>query len=104
MERVDCDTAHQYELFATLPPLGGSQYPGRKAAKSDADDKCSEEFIAFLDAYSGPETLRASHLAPDEEEWYADESVQCYLKDIDGSSLYGSALDDAPNYQRHEYP
>jgi hypothetical protein len=91
LEVVDCDGAHDSEVFAVVE-LSDQPFPERGEFE-EADDRCSDEFETYVGAsWDDAETLDYSAYTPTEDGWaMGDHEATCVLFSVDAVKLLGSA-------------
>ncbi|MCU0274963.1 MAG: septum formation family protein [Acidimicrobiales bacterium] len=89
---VDCAQPHTYEVYATFD-LEGDEYPGLDQVETLAGEGCYERFEAYVGLAYESSALDINYLYPLEDEWNqaVDREVVCFLFNLDGSPLTGSA-------------
>lgn len=88
---IDCDDAHDNEIYAVVdyPEEGG--YPGDAAVREFADEICIAEFESFVGFDYLQSELDLGYFWPTDESWDAgDRAVQCFVYELDGSKASGS--------------
>lgn len=88
---VDCADEHGAEVYATFE-LDGEDFPGADDVDGMATAGCLERFEDFVGLpYAQSRFLQSSYV-PSEASWAdGDREVVCFLVDIDGAPLTGSA-------------
>jgi Septum formation len=90
---VDCTEEHTDELFAIAIHTDGS-FPGEEEILSRADDACRQAFEGYVGTPYEESDYDFSYTAPSEETWTAgDRESLCFLFDLEGDPLTGSAKD-----------
>ncbi|MFE6158112.1 septum formation family protein [Streptomyces sp. NPDC056486] len=92
---VDCDSAHELEVFATFFPAADFPgYPGGTVADAYVNRECETRFDRFWSIYEGDEDLDWDYDTITAAAWEDGTSVNCYLTDDVSGSLYGSATEE----------
>ena len=93
VEVVGCDTEHTDELFAVVVHEDDS-FPGGEELLSLADEACHEAFEGYVGASYEESGYDISYTAPSEQTWsVGDRESLCFLFDLEGELLTGSAKD-----------
>lgn len=89
---VDCAQPHTYEVFATFD-IEGDEYPGLDQVETLAGEGCYQRFEDYVGLAYESSALDINYLYPLEDEWNeaGDREVVCFLFNLDGSPLTGSA-------------
>lgn len=91
VEVVACSEPHDNEVFATFD-LDGDEFPGAPQVQAEATNGCLERFDEFVGlAYAESRYVQSSFF-PTEDSWSSDDrEVVCFLADVEGEKLTGSA-------------
>lgn len=90
--RVDCDRAHEVEVYAVTTLDGAGSWPGDDEVLARARRQCSAAATGLLAASSGEWTIRL--LRPSPESWSrGDRVVTCLLAPADDELTSGSVTD-----------
>jgi hypothetical protein len=93
VEVVDCDESHTDELYARIVHED-ADFPGEDEVLAFAGDACKEAFESYVLGSYEESDLDYSYTAPSEETWAAgDRESLCFLFDIEGDPLTGTAKD-----------
>lgn len=91
-ESVDCDSAHDAEVFALpqFPGGEGTPFPGQAEIQAFADERCLEGFEGYVGSSYDTSELYATQLIPTADSWTeaGDREVVCLLV---GEPLEGGA-------------
>ncbi|MEU6196415.1 DUF4190 domain-containing protein [Streptomyces sp. NPDC047061] len=93
---VDCEKAHDGEVFATYR-LKGSSYPGDDGVGDSADRRCyALEDGYAMDGWAIPDDVDVYYFTPSEDSWgYGDREVACVFGNTtEGRTLSGSLRND----------
>ncbi|MFT4294328.1 MAG: septum formation family protein [Micropruina sp.] len=94
LQVAPCDTAHNFEAYATTE-LTGSEYPGDPELKKQADKFCSAEFRSFVGLAAKDSRYDMFYLYPVQDSWaIGDREVLCLAGSTKGGikgSLKGVA-------------
>lgn len=91
---VDCNLAHDNEVFAIVEHPAGSRdaYPGDDALVSFADELCYGGFEAFVGRQYELSDLEIGHIRPSGESWDdGDRVIHCFVFQREGEKLTGTA-------------
>ncbi|MEU9447771.1 DUF4190 domain-containing protein [Streptomyces sp. NPDC048277] len=93
---VDCEQAHDGEVFATYD-LKGSAYPGDDGVAHSADQRCyALEDGYAMDGWAIPGDVDVYYFTPSKDSWeYGDRQVACVFGNTtEGRTLSGSLRND----------
>ncbi|MGY5055370.1 septum formation family protein [Streptomyces sp. 900105755] len=93
---VDCEKAHDGEVFATYE-LKGSDYPGDESVGDSADRRCyAMEDGYAMDGWAVPGDVDVYYFTPSADSWeYGDREVACVFGNTtEGRTLSGSLRND----------
>lgn len=108
-ESVDCDEAHDAEVFALPqhPDGGDAPFPGVDALNAFVEERCRDEFEPYVGIDYDSSAIFFTALSPGEEAWDAadDREVVCLLvgapiEDDDGQVAQPSAYEQLTGVKR----
>ncbi len=84
---VPCDTAHDYEAYASVI-MDGDTYPGETATQEQADADCLPEFESYVGIAYDNSTLAYTSFYPTQETWDSlnDREILCLVTDPAGQT------------------
>ena len=87
-----CDEAHDQEVFAVFDyPNPPEDFPGDDAVSDVAEDRCTNEFAAFVGRDYASSELEYYYLVPSDDTWSeGDREIVCTVIDPNGEKLTGS--------------
>jgi Septum formation len=94
VQRVPCDTEHEWEVFAA-DELPGGKYPGQAQLFADADEFCATEFKEFVGRGVARSEFEMYTLFPQKRSWelYEDYGISCLVGLGGGQTTDGSLRD-----------
>ena len=92
VDRVDCDAAHDYEVYAlvNIPGDSAAAYPGDEQVTASAEEECPTRFEPFVGKAYDQSELYVYYLTPSSATWAdGDREIVCALY-APGEQLTGS--------------
>ena len=92
VDRVDCEAAHDYEVFAlvNVPGDTAAAYPGDEQMTASAEQECPAAFEPFVGKAYDQSELYVYYLTPSSTTWAdGDREIVCALY-LPGEQLTGS--------------
>ncbi|MTV25235.1 septum formation protein [Nitriliruptoraceae bacterium ZYF776] len=93
VEIVECSEPHDVEVFATveLADDEDGEYPGTQAVFRDSEERCIEQFEAYVGRDYATSRLAVGTFVPSSDTWRAgDRDATCFLGDAGQQPLTGS--------------